>query len=119
MTINLIHSPLTSTSPANEYWGVDISVVYGKSHAIFSDTAGIVDTGTHSVLLGRSLYLLTVRLGTTLILFASDYYKKYKSDTGGTDDSTTGLIKFTPSQYSKLPSLFVTFGGVRFSILSL
>ncbi|KJA26749.1 hypothetical protein HYPSUDRAFT_63538 [Hypholoma sublateritium FD-334 SS-4] len=97
-TGSITYSPLTSTSPASEYWGVDISVVYGKSHTVVSETAGIVDTGT------------------TLILFATDYYKKYKSATGATDDSTTGLIKFTSSQYSKLSSLFVTFGGETFEL---
>ena len=93
-------------------------MVYGKSHTIFSETAGIVDTGTHSALLNQ-IYPLPVLLGTTLILIASDYFTKYKSATGATDDETTGLIKFTSSQYAKLSSLFFTFGGVRFSLVFL
>ncbi len=51
--IDLTHSSVTSTSPASEYWGVDLSVVYGKSHTIFSETAGIVDTCTYCVFLNR------------------------------------------------------------------
>jgi len=42
----LIHpsSPVTSTSPASEHWGIDQSVSYGTT-TILSTTAGIVDTG--------------------------------------------------------------------------
>ena len=59
-------------------------------------TAGIVDTGT------------------TLVLFASDAYNRYKSLTGATIDNKTGLLKISPSQYSKLQSLYFNIGGTRF-----
>ena len=36
----------TSTSPANEYWGINQSVRYGSLLTLLPTTAGIVDTGT-------------------------------------------------------------------------
>ena len=42
--------PLTKTSPASEYWGINGSVSY-DGNTILSLTAGIVDTGTTLVLL--------------------------------------------------------------------
>lgn len=47
---SLLRSPLTSTSPASEYWGIDQSITYG-SETILASTAGIVDTGTTLVLI--------------------------------------------------------------------
>ena len=63
-------------------------------------TAGIVDTGT------------------TLVLFASDAYNRYKSLTGATVDNKTGLLKISSSQYSKLQSLYFNIGGTRFEFTS-
>ena len=37
--------PLTMTSPASTFWGIDQSISYGNT-TILSSTAGIVDTGT-------------------------------------------------------------------------
>lgn len=36
--------PITKTSPASEFWGIDQSITYGNQN-ILSSTAGIVDTG--------------------------------------------------------------------------
>ena len=88
-----IRSPITSTSPASKYWGIDQSIRYG-SQTILPTTAGIVDTGT------------------TLILLATDAYKAYVSATGATPDSSTGLLTISNSQYSQLESLFFEAGGV-------
>jgi hypothetical protein len=63
-----------------------------------SSTAGIVDTGT------------------TLIYLPTDAYNKYKSATGATLDSTTGLLRITSSQYSSLKSLVFTIGGKTYSL---
>jgi hypothetical protein len=41
-----LHSPITKTYPAREFWGIDQSIQYGKSTSILKTTAGIVDTGT-------------------------------------------------------------------------
>lgn len=60
--------PITSTSPANKYWGIDQSVTYGKNMTIMSKCAGIVDTGT------------------TLLLMSSGAYKKYMEATGAKMD---------------------------------
>lgn len=70
-TSDIAYVPITSTSPASEYWGIDQSVSYGGS-SILSSTAGIVDTGT------------------TLVLLATDAFDAYEKATGGTLDSTTG-----------------------------
>lgn len=43
--------PITSTSPASQYWGVDQTINYGSGEAILDSTAGIVDTGTTLVLI--------------------------------------------------------------------
>ena len=42
--------PLTTTSPASGYWGIDQSITYG-SDTILSSTAGVVDTGTTLILI--------------------------------------------------------------------
>jgi len=78
--------PITLTSPASTYWGIDQSITYGST-SILSSTAGIVDTGT------------------TLVLIATDAFSKYQSVTGGVKDSATGLLKITSDQYSALQPL--------------
>ncbi|KAH9930625.1 aspartic peptidase domain-containing protein, partial [Fomitopsis serialis] len=90
-------TPITSTSPASEYWGIDQDISYGSS-SILSSTAGIVDTGT------------------TLVLIATDAYDKYKSATGGTEDSTTGLLRISSSQYSSLDTLNFNIGSTTYSL---
>ncbi|KAG0276487.1 hypothetical protein BGZ96_003258 [Linnemannia gamsii] len=87
--------PITATSPASNYWGIDASIGYGDT-TILSTTAGIVDSGT------------------TLLLLASDAFKKYQSVTGGVPDISTGLLTITSDQYASLQSLFFTIGGTRF-----
>ena len=59
--------PITSTSPANAYWGIDQSISYGDE-TILDTTAGIVDTGT------------------TLLLLATDAFQAYQKATGGVLD---------------------------------
>lgn len=39
-----LRRPITSTSPARNYWGIDASLAYGDT-TLLSTTAGIVDTG--------------------------------------------------------------------------
>jgi len=90
--------PVTTTSPANLFWGINQSVRYGSSTSILSTTAGIVDTGT------------------TLVLLATDGFNKYQSATGGVLDSATGLLRITSTQFSNLQSLFFTAGGTTFEL---
>ena len=40
-----LHSPLSKSVPANTYWSVDGTVLYGDT-PILSNAAGIFDTGT-------------------------------------------------------------------------
>ena len=59
----LIFTPITATSPASHYWGIDITAVYGET-TILPTTAGIVDTGTTLILLatGEFLYCISLHL---------------------------------------------------------
>ncbi|KAF8637090.1 hypothetical protein AX17_002995 [Amanita inopinata Kibby_2008] len=95
---SITYTPLTTTSPASAYWGIDESITYGTSTPILSLTAGIVDTGT------------------TLILLASDAFGRYQAATGATKDNTTGLLTVTPVQYANLQSLFFNAGGASFEL---
>jgi saccharopepsin len=55
-TGNVNYVPITGTSPASAYWGIDQSLTYGSS-TILSSTAGIVDTGTTLVLIASGTQL--------------------------------------------------------------
>ncbi|KAJ6561817.1 acid protease [Mycena capillaripes] len=84
--------PITQTSPASNYWGIDQSVTYGTDTQILNLTAGIVDTGT------------------TLLLLATDAFQAYQQATGATADQTTGLLTVTDSQFADMQSLFFQIG---------
>lgn len=61
--------PLTETSPASNYWGVDLALQYGASgKPVLPKTAGIVDTGT------------------TLVMLATDAFQSYQNATGAVLD---------------------------------
>ncbi|SJL06383.1 related to Polyporopepsin [Armillaria ostoyae] len=98
ITGSIGYAPVTSTYPASVYWGIDESITYGTSTTILSSTAGIVDTGT------------------TLVYIASNAFTKYKSATGATLDSSTGLLRITSAQYAKLSSLFFNINGVSYEL---
>ncbi|KAL1939463.1 hypothetical protein VTO73DRAFT_10019 [Trametes versicolor] len=89
-------APLTRTSPASEFWGINQSIRFGTNTNILSSTAGIVDTGT------------------TLTLIATDALTRYQRATGAVFDNATGLLRITPAQFAKLQSLFFTINGVNF-----
>ncbi|KAG2125525.1 acid protease [Suillus cothurnatus] len=93
-TLNTV--PLTTTSPASQYWGINQSVSYGTGQTILNTTAGIVDTGT------------------TLLLLATEAFQAYQQATGATQDSTTGLLTITPQQYTNLQSLYFNIGNVTY-----
>jgi len=96
-TGSISFSPITSTSPSNEFWGIDQSITFGTSNtAILSETAGIVDTGT------------------TLLLISTDALARYQTATGAVADETTGLLKLTTAQFGKLQSLNFNINGVTF-----
>lgn len=97
ITSTVTYVPLTTTSPASYYWGIDQSISYGHS-TILSETAGIVDTGT------------------TLVLIASDAFSTYQTATGAVMDETTGLLMITSSQYAKLQTLTFKIGGKAYDL---
>jgi pepsin A len=90
--------PVTSTSPASAFWGIDQTISYGEQE-ILGSTAGIVDTGT------------------TLVLIATDAFNAYKAATGAVMDSTTGLLKITPAQYDQLKTLNFNVGGNTYGLI--
>ncbi|PSR71071.1 hypothetical protein EW026_g3656 [Hermanssonia centrifuga] len=96
-TGSISYTPITSTSPASFYWGINESIKYGSTN-ILSSTAGIVDTGT------------------TLVLIASDAFSKYKSATGAVADNATGLLRLTTAQYANLQNLVFTTNGVSYTL---
>jgi saccharopepsin len=97
ITSSVNYVPLTTTSPASYYWGIDQSISYGGT-TILSSTAGVVDTGT------------------TLILIATGAFQTYQSKTGSTLDSATGLLSITSAQYSSLQSLTFNIGGNSYDL---
>ncbi|KAJ7170197.1 aspartic peptidase A1 [Mycena filopes] len=98
-TGSVAFTPLTTTSPATDYWGINQSITYGTSGtSILASTAGIVDTGT------------------TLVLIATNAFTKYKSATGGVADSNTGLLKLTAAQFAKLQNLNFVISGVTYAL---
>ncbi|KAM5546168.1 hypothetical protein V8D89_000294 [Ganoderma adspersum] len=89
--------PITSTSPASGYVGIDQSITYGSSGTtILSSTAGITDTGT------------------TLVLIASDALAVYQQATGAVEDDNVGLLKLTADQFANLESLFFHIGDTTY-----
>ncbi|KIP05512.1 hypothetical protein PHLGIDRAFT_74133 [Phlebiopsis gigantea 11061_1 CR5-6] len=90
--------PITTTSPSNEFVGVDQSITYGSANGttILAETAGIADTGT------------------TLLLIASDALATYQNITGAVADPDTGLLKLSTAQFANLKSLFFNIGGQSF-----
>ncbi|KAG6840770.1 hypothetical protein C0991_004555 [Blastosporella zonata] len=95
-TGSITYTPVTTTSPASFYWGINQSIRYSTSTSILSSTAGIVDTGT------------------TLLYIATDAYNRYRSATGAVLDSNTGLLRITSAQFANLKSLFFTINGATF-----
>lgn len=81
---------ITQTSPASNYYGVDMSITYGSDTQILETTAGIID------------------IGTTFVMVATDAFEVYKTATGAVLDDATGLLKITNDQYANLQSLFFT-----------
>ncbi|KAG2367624.1 aspartic proteinase [Suillus spraguei] len=91
-TGNLAHTPLTTTKPASDYWGINESITYGTT-TILAETAGIVDTGT------------------TLILIATNAFIMYQPVTGATEDQMTSLLCITTTKYNDLKDLNVKVGS--------
>jgi len=97
-TSDVTFVPLTSTSPASNYWGIDQTLSYGENSEPILQSSGIVDTGT------------------TLLLIATDAFQAYQQATGATMDQTTGLLTVTEAQFENLQSLFFNIGGTTFEL---
>jgi len=83
----------TDTEPANKYVGIDQSITYGDAHAgILEPSAGIVDTGS------------------SLVLLTPSAYDAYRSATGATYDSDTGMLYISADDYESLESLYFHIG---------
>ncbi|KAH9480701.1 Polyporopepsin [Psilocybe cubensis] len=95
-TSDVTFVPITSTSPASNYWGIDQTISYGQDSSPLLTSSGIVDTGT------------------TLLLIATDAFNAYQKATGATLDQTTGLLTVTEEQFSNMQSLFFNIGGTTF-----
>ncbi|KAJ7625260.1 acid protease [Mycena polygramma] len=93
-TGDVTYVPITTTSPACNYWGIDQSISYGDQE-ILSMCSGISDTGT------------------TLVMLPSDTFQAYQQATGATLDSTTGLLCVTEDQYNNMESMFFNIGTMK------
>lgn len=94
---DIAYGPITSTSPANTFWGIDGSFTYGSSGtSILATTAGIID---HS---------------STRTLLASDAYSTFLKHTGATTDPKTSFA--VRDSCAELESIFFVFNGVTFEI---
>ncbi|TFY71569.1 hypothetical protein EVG20_g1455 [Dentipellis fragilis] len=98
ITGDVNYVPITSTSPASQYWGIDQTISYGSDGSPILNSSGIVDTGT------------------TLILIATDAFQEYQRATGAKLDQSTGLLTVTESQFNNLQSLFFNVGGVSYEL---
>ncbi|EJC99400.1 family A1 protease [Fomitiporia mediterranea MF3/22] len=97
ITSDVVFTPITSTSPASEFFGIDQSITYGSDGTVvLPSTAGIVDTGT------------------TLFLLPTDAFNTYTTLTGATMDNNVGLLSLTPENFANLQSLFFNIGGSAF-----
>ncbi|KFY88343.1 hypothetical protein V500_06414 [Pseudogymnoascus sp. VKM F-4518 (FW-2643)] len=93
----ITYGPITGTSPANTFWGIDGSFTYGPSGtSILATTAGIID---HS---------------STRTLLASDAYSTFLKLTGATTDQKTSFAVL--DSCDKLESISFDFGGAIFQI---
>ncbi|KAJ7256775.1 aspartic peptidase domain-containing protein [Mycena haematopus] len=90
-TGDLNYVPLTKTSPASLYWGLDQSISYGDQE-IMPIRAGIADTGT------------------TLCMLPQSAFDAYRKATGAILDSATGLLCLTEDQYKRLKSMIFKIG---------
>ncbi|KZT58872.1 acid protease [Calocera cornea HHB12733] len=88
--------PITQTSPANAYWGIDQTISYGNTQLLAS--AGIVDTGT------------------TLVLLATDAFDAYMAAIPGSAvDENSGLLEIPAAAVSSLQTLNFNIGGTNYA----
>ncbi|KAF9205852.1 hypothetical protein BGZ49_003407 [Haplosporangium sp. Z 27] len=91
---NAIFTPITKSSPASNYWGIDAGFQYGDT-VLLNPTAGIID---HS---------------SALILLATDAYYAFGNATGSTLDQKAGIFQNT--NCPNLQPLTLNIAGVSIS----
>ncbi|KAG0052558.1 hypothetical protein BGZ83_002436 [Gryganskiella cystojenkinii] len=96
---SITYVPVTKTSPASEYWGIDVSSITYGSTKVTSTVHGIVDTGT-----------------TLILLSTSAITALYKNISGAKLDNNSGLYTIPSAQVSKLQNITFTIGGVAFTL---
>jgi hypothetical protein len=106
-SISLLILTMQHSLLASRYWGVNLSVKYGKSTSISNTTmAGFVDTGTSLGMFTMAGCPYHHATGATLISLRTEAYNSYISSTGAVLDSTNGFLRITKQQYQNLESLF-------------
>ena len=117
-TGDIVYTPITSTSPASNYWGIDQSITYGST-SILGTTAGIVDTGTTLIMIATGVSADHAHCNSITCsphLFHADAFQKYMAATGAVPDQNTGLLMITPDQYAALENLYFTVGDATFEL---
>ena len=127
--------PITTTSPARTFWGIDQSITYVNLSCMLASFSNCscatvyIWTGMDLIRLislaplqasltqvcgcyfaGVLCFKLIKIVGTTLILLATDAFQTYQKATGATLDKATGLL--TVSDANTLQSLFFKVGEV-------
>ncbi|KAI0718144.1 family A1 protease [Cerioporus squamosus] len=116
-TGSLDYVPITSTSPASKYVGIDQKITHGSNDTpILNLTSGIVDTGTTLIILATGDPNDFLTAGYDSNHSAADAFKAYQAATGATPDTTTGLLKITKTQYESLQSLFFHIGDKTYEL---
>ncbi|KAG2360600.1 aspartic peptidase A1 [Suillus spraguei] len=96
-TGSIAYTPITTTSPASNFWGIDGSITY-NSNMILSSSAGFFNSGI------------------SFILIATGMYPKYKSATGAALDGKTGLLTISSVKYRALKNLDFHIGAETYSL---
>ena len=115
----MIYIPLTETSPASEYWGINLSsCMYGSHPIIRTPIVGIVDTGVSGVFplyTDRDTYLFSC---LTVILIPDDSFNVYKDQIPGAkfDKEIINLIEIPHSSIEDMKPLHFTFNGHDFTL---
>ncbi|GJJ77363.1 nickel/cobalt transporter (NiCoT) family protein [Entomortierella parvispora] len=89
--------PVTDTSPASDYWGINAAFSYGDT-VLLAQTAGIID------------------YATTALTLATNGFTAFKQQTGAAEDTVTGLLTVTDEQYAAMQPLVLQFSGGSISI---
>ncbi|KAN0080186.1 Aspartic peptidase domain containing protein [Tylopilus felleus] len=97
---DLMYFPLTTTSPASQYWGLDLSsCMYGSRTIIQTTIAGILDTGD------------------PMILIPDNFFQLYMDEIpGAVLNKKAGLMKIPRSSVAQMQPLHFRFGDHDFTL---